>query len=168
MATAIAVSASVGCATGGHIALPVPTKELPGLRRDIDGRTFDVEHVAVSSTENGRTVEVLQTTTGEVRIDRAGRHLLIWREDGREVPISLLQTRRISDTKTLYLTGVGAVAGLVAAFVYVVSSPGYSHECETCNLSAVVIMPLLGTLFGTGIGSYLSSDWTFAPPARGR
>jgi hypothetical protein len=158
---------SVGCGTSGHkVSLPLTTEQLPNLRRSVDGRRVDVEHVYASGTESGRPIEILQTTTGEAYVDRPGRSLVLRLDDGQEKSISLLATRRISDSHIAYGSGIGTVTGLLTGLAVASNmTRDPQNQCYECaglaQLGVVLTTTLAGAALGTVIGNSMSIDWTF-------
>jgi hypothetical protein len=156
-----------GCYTSRALSVPLSLEAASDLRRSLDGRNVEVEHIvdARKRLENGRLDYDPKRISGVVRLDPPGQALLLRLDDGRGANIPLAQTRLITDDQTLKWMGIGTLAGLGGGLATSLAlyATKNEDECAACSVFAALAAPIIGTAIGLFVGglvgSHKSAQW---------
>lgn len=162
-----------GCYTSRSLSVPLSLDAAADLRRSLDGRTVEVEHIvdARKRIDDGRVEYDPNRISGIVRLDPPGQALLLRLDNGKGATIPLAQTRLITDDQTLKWMGIGTLAGLGSGLAtsLVIYATKNEDECPACSVFSALLAPVIGTAVGLFVGglvgSHKSAQWrvTTAP-----
>jgi hypothetical protein len=151
------------------MAVPLGGGQAAILRRQLDGRKVDVDHLVGPIRQLDATTSVfeLRRSQGRAYLDGIGQSLSLRLDDGATISVPIEKTKTITDDQrgvwlaSGLLVGVASAVGLVA-----LNHAGKSASaCEFCyffDAFAIVTALPVGTMVGALVGHHKSAQWHFS------